>query len=400
MEVIMNGISTRFLRASLFVVILGGINFCMAAKPKVKVQGVKKVAVAKVPAVKAPVVQAPQILDVSGLLIQEVAKGNSCSLEKVKEFIKGGADVNAKDEKDGATALMVASFFSNSEVVKELLRVSPSCVNITDENGSTALLYALYQRVVISGQDTNKIMETVKELIKAGADVNVKDEKNGVTALMLASLFGYSEVAKELVMVSTSGVNIKDKNGSTALLYALHESSGQDTSKIMETVKTLVQAGADVNSENASGHTPLILGCISPVIMKYLIDNKANVNAQNKYGKTVLIHGGYIALNTIRLLNDPKHPFFSKPENQEAKNRLLKQVQDNVLEFIAILINAGADVTLKDNNGVDALMIAKECDVQEFMWALQGSRGGLFGPLYSSMAWAKVKLGFNKKSSN
>jgi len=310
--IIMNGISTRFVRASLCVLIVGGANFCMVAKPKVQAKPVK-----------VPVAQKTEVLDVSQQLIQEVAKGDNCSLEKVKELIKAGADVNAQDEKYGFTALMVASYFSNSEVVKELLRVSPNSVNIKAKNGSTALLCALHQSVFISGQET---------------------------------------------------------------------------SNIMETVKALVQAGADVSIENAAGDTPLIFGCVSPVIMRYLIDNKANVNAQNKYGKTVLIHGGYKVLNIIRFLNHPKHAFFSKPENQEAKNRLLKQVQDNALEIIAILINAGADITLKDNNGVDALMLAKECGVQEFTWALQSSGGGFFGPLYSSIAWAKAKLGFNKKN--
>ena len=56
----------------------------------------------------------------------------------------------------------------------------------------------------------------VKELIGAKADVNVKDDYPGNTALLWAADKGYTEVAKELIDAKAD-VNVKDKKGNTAL---------------------------------------------------------------------------------------------------------------------------------------------------------------------------------------
>jgi ankyrin repeat protein len=75
----------------------------------------------------------------------------------------------------------------------------------------------------------------VQMLIKEGADVNART-KEEVPALMIASQYGYIEVAKSLIDVGAD-VNAQDKEGWTALEYA---SKGGHT----EIVKLLIEAGA------------------------------------------------------------------------------------------------------------------------------------------------------------
>ena len=81
--------------------------------------------------------------------------GNYCPYTRA--LIDAGADINAKDEA-GSTALMVASEYGRTEIVK-LLIAAGADVNIKNELGWTALMWA--------SRWGRK--ETVKLLIDAGA---------------------------------------------------------------------------------------------------------------------------------------------------------------------------------------------------------------------------------------
>jgi ankyrin repeat protein len=101
-------------------------------------------------------------------LFQAAASGD---IRMVRFFLEIGADVNAKN-KDGKTALMLASDKGNLEAVKLLLDKGAE-VNAKNKDGKTALLVA-------------SNLEVAKLLLDKGGDVNVKD-KNGATALREAS---------------------------------------------------------------------------------------------------------------------------------------------------------------------------------------------------------------------
>ena len=61
-------------------------------------------------------------------------------IEIVKEEIALGENINIQDE-DGATALIYASYNGNMEVVRELIKYGAN-INIKDKYGKTALYYA------------------------------------------------------------------------------------------------------------------------------------------------------------------------------------------------------------------------------------------------------------------
>ena len=70
----------------------------------------------------------------------DAAKGNN--IKGVREEIKLGADVNAKD-KYGDTALILAAWYGYTEVAKLLLAAGAD-VNAKDNGGYTALIWAAY----------------------------------------------------------------------------------------------------------------------------------------------------------------------------------------------------------------------------------------------------------------
>lgn len=94
-------------------------------------------------------------------------------------------------------------------------------MNVKDNNGNTALILA------ISNPKANSI---VSALIKASKDLNIdmQDDKYGLTALMWAVNSGQASVIKTLIEAGAA-VNIKDKQGKRAVDYARENESLKGT---------------------------------------------------------------------------------------------------------------------------------------------------------------------------
>jgi ankyrin repeat protein len=90
-------------------------------------------------------------------------------------------------------------------------------------------------------------IETVKQHLDAGADVNAK-VMNGSTPLTSAAYSGHKEIV-ELLLANGADVNANDRNGSTPLHSA----------KTKEIAELLIAKGADVNARNKNNETPIDL---------------------------------------------------------------------------------------------------------------------------------------------
>jgi len=133
-------------------------------------------------------------------------------VELVKELLKASADLNRKDEM-GNTALHLAAKdrhdpASNSrrtEVLKALVKAKAD-VNARNVNGRTALHFAAMAHVV----------ENVKILVAAGADVDARDYLLGATALHFA-VESRDKSVIDALLVAEANVNLKNKKGESAL---------------------------------------------------------------------------------------------------------------------------------------------------------------------------------------
>ena len=132
---------------------------------------------------------------------------NDKSVEKVKFLLDNGANINATDY-IGDTALMVAASSDNVKIINGLaihqkdsnldivqfLIARGANVNIKNQNGKTALIQAAEIGNV----------KVVEALINAGADLNVRDKKQGfnlggkLTALGWAIEKGHEDIEKLL----------------------------------------------------------------------------------------------------------------------------------------------------------------------------------------------------------
>jgi len=197
-------------------------------------------------------------------------------------------------------------------VVQRLMRVGADS-NAKHQNGNTALIYTAGNGQAIA----------VHALLEAGADINAPGE-HGNTALMSAVQGEHEEVVKLLVEAGAD-ISMKSEYGETALICAAEKGNraildvligaGSDLNKELFMaveqgrvgwVQSLVEVGADVNTQSESGNTALICAIRKGYvdIAKHLIEAGANVNAKDRYGINPLIYATQIKLQKEKAIKE------------------------------------------------------------------------------------------------
>lgn len=159
--------------------------------------------------------------------------------------------------------------------------------------------------------------EALDLLIKSGADVNKLDAK-GCSALMFCAQCGDITYLNYLIN-SGADIDLQDEYNQTALIHSiLHNKT--------ETLTELIKAGADVNKTGYNFDTPLMYAVDSDIrFTSLLINAKADINAKNLFT-------GYTPL--------------------------IRAVRTNRMDVVNQLITSGADIHVKDESGMTALMHA------------------------------------------
>ena len=148
------------------------------------------------------------------------------------------------------------------------------------------------------------------------------------------------------------GVNAKNNTDFKALIEAVQN---KDTN----TVRLLIEDGADVNAKDGEGQTPLIFAAITNAadIVKILISAKADVNAKNGYDWTALMAAsGNDATDVARFLIEAGADVDAK--NECGWTALMVAARQNATGVAKVLIEAKADLNAKTNDGRTALMFA------------------------------------------
>ncbi len=299
--------------------------------------------------------------------------------ELVAALLDAGANPSAKN-REGATPMWLASVTSVPEILELLLHAGADA-NEKLPMGRTPLM--------VSARTGN--VEAMKILLDAGADPNAAEEDRGTTPLMWAADQGHEEAIQLLIdngadisaysspaqrgrgpalgkatdprqqvernaaavaarlereRLEAEGVKVEvseterrgnslgggfgrrgqqepDGGGLTALVYATRAND-------LESVKALLDAGADINQVTRYGWSPLLVATQNRYykLGEFLIEHGADVNLANKGGWTPL----YLATDN---------------RNIEGGDYPVRQPDMPHLDYIKMLLESGAEVDAK-----------------------------------------------------
>ena len=191
----------------------------------------------------------------------------------VEMLCKHGVNTNSKDNY-GETPLCIASSNGDETIVKILLEVASVDPNLRGYNDESALSLAVsygFERIV-------KLL-----CAKRGVDVNLADD-NGRTPLMVAvrrsiDMFGLetgrNEILNTLIKTGKADMELADKQGDTAL----HMASEFGALSIVEAF--LASGKVDVNKKGRMNRTPLMLASMrghAEVVRRLLCENTIDIN--------------------------------------------------------------------------------------------------------------------------
>ena len=232
---------------------------------------------------------------------------------EVLERIANGLDVNYKDS-SGAPLISVASQYGNTELMQALLATKKVDIEMVDKQGRTPLMYAA----------SSKNVETVRILLDAGANPNTRDKSLGYNALAWATLRSDAATVKELIGAGSEVEVVANITGWTPLICAAGFGDAG-------AVEPLLDAHANIEATDyLQGCTPLMHAARTGDIksLQALIKRGANLNAVDRNGQTALMAAAGNSGGNV--------------------------------EKVKALIDAGADIHIKDNRKLNALDVARK----------------------------------------
>lgn len=316
-------------------------------------------------------------------------------LDSVQLLLKAGANARTAN-RYGVTPLSEAATYGGAGLVEALLKAGADVNTLTTEKGETVLMTASRAGNV----------DAVRVLLEHGADANAKENFRGQNSLMWAAAENHPDVIKLLLahgadvkvrssdrdttppklMAGTPAAPIS-RGGLTALIFAARQGG-------IESAKTLLEGGADINQGDADGNTPLLIAILNnhDELSLMLIDKGANVNAVNKDGRSPIFAAvdahdvdwsdrplvketdKVSSLDVIKALMDHKANVNAqltavsiiKKAAQDSADRTLgvgatafmRAARSGDVEVMKLLLDHGADPKLANKDGVTALSVA------------------------------------------
>ncbi len=353
-------------------------------------------------------------------LIEAAWAGN---VEIARSLLQHGADVNAAHREAESTALEYAVLTGRTAVVKLLLtagadttrryRHDQTVLHLAAARGFPEILALLASAHVATNPiDANgntpldeavlhDRAECVRFLVAHGADIKYIHPADGRGPVHEASIKGFSDLLPILVDAGADPV-LRDRSGQTPLDLALAYKNTEVVAALLklgshvwksqavaeeametavlkgyiEIVRILLQSGFDVSKPTTSGSTYLHDAALKnqKKIAELLLRCGIRPNVLNRTGSTPL-HDAALggSVDVINLLLD-QGASLNAIDRESGATPLMLAASLNRASAVAVLLQRGADPTLKDRHGMTALQRAKEAEASETIKLLEAHR--------------------------
>eukprot|EP00053_Salpingoeca_punica_P024015 m.12062 g.12062 ORF g.12062 m.12062 type:complete len:424 (+) comp6064_c0_seq1:125-1396(+) len=199
----------------------------------------------------------------------------------------------------------------------------------------------------------------IAEALAIGADVNFSEGDSTALTSAVTCVFGNAEgrdghtkfvlAAVEKLLAAGASVNATDKDGNSALYYAV--TAPWFTPDI---VRALLAAGADAKLINKAQESLLHVSTTDEVVTELLLAAGADANAKNKSGQTPLFSATDGLMADMLLAAGAQ----ARVADEDGQTPLHIAATMGRLDVVTVLLAAGADIDAADNHGDTATINA------------------------------------------
>lgn len=229
----------------------------------------------------------------------------------------------------------------------------PRCSSSLTRYISTKTVFqrAVQARFALAVRDCDSTQ--MESMLGENQSLHVNNSHGGITHLDRAVKSGCAD----LVNILSRTKNFKLAKNDDVLLRAI-QSAPQ--SSLVTMVGALIEAGANVDSRDIDGRSPLLasISLEQPVIAQYLIAADAKINGvvgDTRYPLVEASKKGYARV--VKLLIDQGADI--NVQDELGRSALMVAVNRGHTDLVSILLQAGADIKLRDIHGIDAVVLAQ-----------------------------------------
>lgn len=249
---------------------------------------------------------------------------NKLNAEFVDFFIKNGADINAKDFYGNNALYQAIQTEEDIKILRASQFMKKQATQMTAQQRMESSETYSEQMKEISSELMTKRIAVLDKLIDNGVQINNEND-DGATVLMLAAKANALDFAGIMAKRYNADILYKNENEDTALSVALTSGNSLLFRELVEIVR---EQGRFEETND--------------VLTQAILTAPDDFNARHKFLKSLASVG-----------NDPLWL-----NNKEGAIPLIAAIESNEHDVVKVLIEAGANVKIKDDNGNTPLIYA------------------------------------------